>query len=150
MLLKLRRRPEDRARQAFAAARRELEVVASRIRRLKQARVAHDAAAREALLAGSGRVALSGYRQVLREINLELVEQAKRLATVSAELELRRSELAEARKQRKAMEALRDRLAGQVASRRARGEIKALDELHAARAAAAGRMAVSVGIGANA
>jgi flagellar export protein FliJ len=148
-LLKLRRRREEGAGRTFAAARQELEIAASRIERLKQARDAHNAAAREALLAGRRAILPACYRRMLAEINQELGEQAKRLAAASVELERRRWQLVEARGQRKAMESLKDRLAGQVAARQRRSEVGTLDELHTARMAATRHLAAPVGLGAH-
>jgi len=74
------------------------------------------------------------YRRSVVEIRNELSRQAVSLAAAEEALDRHRAELAQAMKQRKALERLEEKLTARAASGRRRQDQKDLDEMHAAHA----------------
>ena len=90
------------------------------------------------------------YRHDLVEIARQLVRQNHRLRVAESRLQRRRDSLSEAHRQRKAMEAVRNRLDRQAAVAEARSETKNLDDLHRGRRTEADDHAEMIGTDANA
>jgi flagellar export protein FliJ len=104
ILLRLRRREESAAREAFTAAQARVGEIRSRLARVRTALSSQDAAARAALLAG--RAGTQAYGRWVAELRRASSLEAAHLSAAEDDLEARREALLEAMKQRKAMDCL--------------------------------------------
>jgi flagellar export protein FliJ len=139
ILLRLRRREESAAREAFSAAQSRVAEIRSRLARVRSALSAQGAAARAALL--EGRSDTEVYRRWVAELRRASSLEAAHLSAAAEELEARRGALLEAMKQRKAMDCLARSQADREEASAARGAARAAEDEHAgylARLAGAG------------
>jgi len=132
ILLKLRKRREEAARERFSQAVGDVETTIARLRRLHLAQRMHNRAIHETLAGGADAMNLRLYRQCIGEIRRAIDEDNEHLADARRTLQRSRTDLLEAMKERKLLGAVRDRQADRHASDRRRGDEKESEEIHAA------------------
>ena len=132
---RLRRQREGFAQQAFAAAQGRAEEIRSRLRRLQNEFSAYGTAMRSMVLGGAGEAAMECYRRHVAEIRLQVATQSRDLADADKELDRCRGDLAEAVRERQAIEALQVRFDSDRAVVQRRQATKELDDLTASRRA---------------
>lgn len=135
-ILRLRQQREEVLRQEFATAKRDAAVIKGQIRRMLDAMRLQNRWARTAIAAGQN---LPGYRQALRDAQMDVLTQESNLAVAQQAMDAKRIELLEALKQRKAISRLRERLAMEHATQTQRTTVRDQDDLHATYLAARGQ-----------
>ncbi len=109
-VLKLRRQAEQLALQKLADARRRVGEADSAIARLRDELAEQDRRVREGVLTGSVDVQyMSLYRRHVMALHRRLIAEARRLHEATVRLDERRAEAAAAIKQRKVLQALKDK-----------------------------------------
>ena len=136
MLLRLRQDEAADARRAFEDIRARQEHHRRRIADLERALAEQDGVARR-VLAASGRADMSPYRAAVTEIRAGLAEQRALLRPLEPMAAQARRRLLAALADRKAAEALAVRLRVAEAERAERAEVRAVDDTHTVRLAAA-------------
>jgi len=136
ILLAIRRREEQQARLAFQAALGQAEAAARRLVELDLQLAAGSRAARQALLARRAGGAGEAYRAGAADLRGQIGRYQSELRRLDGSLEQHRRQLAEATRERKAVERLRERVV--AAGEAARGHFAAAeqDDRHAARVTA--------------
>jgi len=133
MLLKVRQREEDVAREAFEAARSRVEAICHRTVEMDRKLLSQDRAARRRLLDGGK--AAGAYQFNAGEMRARIDQHVAELRQADELLQQRRAELAEAVRKRRAAEMLCGKIAGRLVARRRRDEDLQTDDGHAARTA---------------
>jgi hypothetical protein len=135
MLLKVRQREEDVAREAFEAARSRAETLCRLTVEMDRQLLSHDREARRRLLGGREQGPAGPYELNPGQMRERIDRHVTELRRADELLEQRRAELAEAVRKRRAAETLCGKLAGRLVARRRRGEDVQIDDGHAARTA---------------
>jgi flagellar export protein FliJ len=133
-LLTLRKRDEDVSRQAFAAARAEVEAVEARLSQLRESLLTQNQVARQ-VIAGGKVPWLGQYRRCVEDILAAIDEQNALLKRANEVLARRREELVEAMKQRQAVSDLKEKFDRQLAAEDDRRQTKEQDDVHASHSA---------------
>jgi flagellar export protein FliJ len=129
-LLRLRRRHEDVARQAFTEAQTEVQAIEVFLADLRAGLSHCDEMARQ-VIRGKKPIDLGQYRRAVEDIRLAMAEQAARLEQANRELARRREEVVEATRQRQVAGALQEQLDQRLAADRQRQDVRDQDEQHA-------------------
>lgn len=132
VLLRLRLRREQVARQSLAATRKGWAAAREATQRLQAALNIHNATARTLLTAGGDRMNLRIYQQTIAELDAEMGRQRLRMAQLEQQADRQRRELTEAIAQRKALSILRDRLSERQREQLLRADAAEQDEVAAA------------------
>jgi len=132
---RLRRQREGFARQASAAAQGRADEIRLRLQRLQNELFAYGSAMRSMVLSDAGDAAMECYRRHVGEIRLQMAGLSGELADATGRLDCCRCDLAEAVRERQAIEALRVRFDNDRAVVQRRRATKELDDLTAARRA---------------
>jgi flagellar biosynthesis chaperone FliJ len=128
------RQEEEQARQEFARARQQAQVVEEALARLVAAMAGQDDWARGVFRAG-GAANVGSYRQCAADLREALLAKRTELAQAQEELHTRRGELALRMKRRKGLEQALRRREVQAALDASRKAARELDQDHAARLA---------------
>jgi flagellar export protein FliJ len=131
-LLRLRKRHEDVARQAFTEAQTEVQSIEAFLADLHAGLSHCDEMARQAIRSKKP-IDLGQYRRAVGDIRLAMAAQATRLEQANLELARRRDVLVEATRQRQVAGALQEQFDQRLAADRQRQDVKEQDEQHAVR-----------------